>query len=72
MERYVKPTFASLLLIMLLALGGLAANASLKDGGVATLLSPAKVAGQKIEAKPVAATATTPATPASFATRTCA
>src|SRR5207253_1205420 len=54
-ERYIKATFASLLLIMLLALGGLAANASLKDGGVATFLSPANVAGQKIEPKPVAA-----------------
>ncbi len=55
MERYVKATFASLLLIMLLTLGGFAASASLQESTVAAMLSPSKVVGQKIEVKPAVA-----------------
>src|SRR3954469_22582058 len=52
MERYIKMGFASLLLIMLLALGGLAATESVRDGAVAALLSNAHTVAQKVETKP--------------------
>jgi 2-alkenal reductase len=52
MDRYIKMALASLLLVILLALGGLAATGSALDGGLSALLSSGSTAGQKIEAKP--------------------
>ena len=51
MERYIRTGLASLLLIVLMALGGLATVASVREGGIAALLSNSKAAASTIDAK---------------------
>ena len=52
MEKPFRFVFASLLLIVLLALGTLMAVSQAFDGGLAALLTQANTTGQSIEAKP--------------------
>jgi S1-C subfamily serine protease len=52
MEKPFRLVFASLLLIVLLALGTLLAVSQAFDGGLAALLTQANTTGQTIEAKP--------------------
>jgi S1-C subfamily serine protease len=49
MDRLVKTGLASLLLVMLLALGGLAATGPALDGGISALLARANGAGQDVQ-----------------------
>jgi len=52
MQQNLRRLFASLLLIVMLALGGFAVAGSNIDGGITALLAKAPATGQTIEAKP--------------------
>src|SRR5687768_5509336 len=52
MQQHFRIVFASLLLIVVLALGTLLVAGQALDGGLAALLSKANTTGQTIEAKP--------------------
>src|ERR671938_472214 len=54
MDRLMKMGLASLLLVMILALGGLAVTGPSLDGGISPLLARANEPAQQIEANPAA------------------
>src|SRR5207249_4870163 len=64
MEQKIKMGLAAILLVILLALGGVAAGTSTLDGGLSALISTASAVAQKVEAKQMAqlSTAQQPAT----------